>query len=117
MRFLAPHVVIVVAATLWAHGVLPEGAFLAVFAGAHLWAPIRAARVARPGERTKAFLVGPGTIVGVHALLIVIIFVVILGAPPEDVWITQMLLVYWTIALAVYFVYCAIAFVVTPSRR
>ena len=114
MRYLAPHLVIVVAAWLWGHGVLSEGVFLAIVVFAHLWAPIRAARL---GGGTRAFLLGPGTIIGVHAIVIVVGWIATIGAPPEDVWIQQMLLFYWTIALLVYVVYCAIAFLLTPTRR
>jgi hypothetical protein len=117
VKALVPHAIIVLALLAWAGGHLSEGVFLMLFAGGHLLAPIWAgARVPR-GRRGRAFLVGPGTIIAVHALAIVVIWLVLLGGIPEDTWISMMLVMIWAAALLAYGVYCAIAFGIARRLR
>lgn len=116
MKQLVPHALIAIA-LLALYGGRGEGACLLLFAGGHLLAPIWAARMAPRARRSRAFLVGPGTIIAVHALLIAIAWIVLLGGFPEDTWISLMLVMIWAAALAVYAVYCAIAFALASRRR
>jgi hypothetical protein len=117
VRQLVPHALILFAIAAGIGGV-SEDACLLLFAGGHLLAPIWAARMAPRHGRTRAFLLGPGLIVAVHALVIVVWFLLLLGGFPEDTWISLMLLTMWAGALAGYLVYCAIAFgLATRTRR
>ena len=110
MRHLVPHALILFATAAWAGGHIAEPTYLTVFALGHLGAPIWSAAVARRATRVRAILVGPGSIIAVHAIALVITWLLAIGDNPEGSWITLMIVVYWSIALAAYVVYCAIAF-------
>jgi hypothetical protein len=116
VKTLVPHALIVLAILVWAGG-HSEGAFLVLFAGGHLLAPIWAAAHASRDRRGHAFLVGPGTIIGVHAVAIVAVWLFLLGGIPEDTWIAMMMVMIWAAALLAYVVYCAIAFGITMRMR
>jgi hypothetical protein len=116
MRNLVPHAIIVLALLVLAGGRVGEGPFWLLFLGGHLLAPIWAAAIAPRARRPRAFLVGPGTIIAAHAIVILVCWLALLGGVPEDTWIMFMLLVYWAVALAVYAIYCAIAFTIVARR-
>lgn len=73
----------------------------------------------RPARtRGRAVLLGPGTVVGVHAIALLLTLLSTIGGVPEGTWITLMMVSLWALALAAYAVYCAIAFsVITRVRR
>jgi hypothetical protein len=116
VKQIVPHALILFAIAAGIGGV-PEEACLVLFAGGHLLAPIWAARIAPRGRSTRAFVLGPGLIIAVHALIIAAWFVLLLGGFPEDTWIALMLLTFWAAALAGYIIYCAIAFGIAARTR
>jgi hypothetical protein len=115
VKALVPHALIALALLAWAGG--REVAFLVLFAGGHLLAPIWAASRAPRDRRWRAFLVGPGTIIGVHAIAIVAVWLILLGGIPEDTWIAMMMTMIWAAALLAYVVYCAVAFGIAARLR
>ena len=116
MRNLVPHAMIALALLVFAAGRVSEGPFWLLFVGGHLLAPIWAASNAPRARRPRAFLVGPGTIIGAHALAIVACWVALIGGVPEDTWIMLMMLTLWAGALVAYVIYCAIAFTIVARR-
>ena len=116
MKQLVPHALIVLA-ILGIVGGRSEDACLLLFAGAHLLAPFWAARGATLGHRTRAFVLGPGLIIAAHSLLIAALFVLMTLGNPEDTWLNVWLLMIWAAALAVYVIYCAIAFGIAARTR
>ena len=110
MRNFAPHAFIVLAFLAWTGGHLSERAFLYAFVAGHLAAPLWSAWIAPRERRVRAALLGPGTLIALHAIGIVVAILGILGGIPEDTWIMWMLIIYWAGALGVYVLYCAIAF-------
>jgi hypothetical protein len=117
VRYLVPHALIVLAMAASFGGHLGETPYLILFFGGHLLVPIWAAAVAPRGARRRAILLGPVLVIGVHALVIVILWIPLLGGFPEDTWLTVMLLMMWSLAVVVYAVYCAIAFAITARAR
>ena len=116
MKQLVPHALIAIALAALIGG-RGEGASLLLLAGGHLLAPIWAARMAPRGRGSRAFLVGPGSIIAVHALLIAIAWIALVGGFPEDTWLSLMLVMIWAGALVAYVVYCAIAFALASRGR
>ena len=101
-----------------AAGTLPEIACLALVLGAHLLVPIWSAAIARRDTRMRAIVLGPGIVIGVHTVALVITLLAALGGAPEGGWITLMIVFQWALALVAYAAYCAIAFaLVTRGRR
>ncbi len=117
MRNFAPLAVIVLAFLAWTGGHISERVFLYAFAGAHLAAPLWSAWHAPRGRRVRAALLGPGTLIALHAIGLVVAILASIGGPVEDTWINWMLILYWAGALAVYVIYCAIAFGAVASAR
>lgn len=117
MKHFVPHALIAFALIAFAAETLPEHVSIATAIAGHLLAPIWSAALARPGARLRAALLGPGTIIGVHALALAVTVLYFIGDRPEDVWAVLMMCAWWAAGLAAYLVYCAIAFSLTARRR
>lgn len=118
MRNFAPHALIVLAFLAWGGGHLSQHAFGYAFVGGHLAAPLWSAWIAPEGRRVRAALLGPGSLIAIHVALLIVAILASIGGPVEDTWINWMLILYWAGALAVYVLYCVIAFgAIAASRR
>ena len=110
VKHFVPHALIGLALVALAAGTLPETACLYVLLGAHLLVPIWSATIARRDTRLRAMMLGPGTVIGCHAIGLLLALLSTIGGVPEGTWITMMLVVLWALALAAYTVYCVITF-------
>jgi hypothetical protein len=117
VKHFVPHVLILLALVALAAGSLPENACLAALLGAHLLVPVWSATIARRDTGLRAFGFGPGTVIGVHAIALLITLLCALGGVPEGSWITLMLVMLWALALAAYALYCAIMFSIITRVR
>ena len=118
VKHFVPHALIGLALVALAAGTLPEKACLYVLLGAHLLVPIWSAAIARRETRLRAIMLGPGMVIGCHAIGLLLVLLSTIGGVPEGTWITMMIVVLWALALAAYTAYCAIAFsIITHVRR
>ena len=112
-----PHLLIILALVALAAGTLPENACLGVLLVAHLLVPVWSATIARRDTRVRAIVLGPGTVIGFHAIALLITLLSTIGGVPEDTWITLMMVILWALALAAYALYCAITFSIITRVR
>jgi hypothetical protein len=118
VKHFVPHALIGLALVALAADTLPEKACLYLLLGAHLLVPIWSAAIARREARLRAIMLGPGIVIGCHAIGLLLTFLSTIGGFPEDTWILLMLVGIWALALAAYTVYCVIAFsIITRARR
>jgi hypothetical protein len=117
VKHVIPHALILLALVALAAGKLPENVCLGALLGAHLLVPIWSAAVATRDARVRAIVLGPGLVIGVHAVALVLTWLSTIGGVPEGDWLTLMMVVLWAIALAAYGVYCAIAFSLITRAR
>lgn len=110
MVHLVPHALILLAIVAWLGGRLDETPFLVLFVLGHLVVPLWSAAVARRATRLRAIVIGPGTVIAVHAVALVITFLLALRDPPEGSWLTLYLVMLWAISLVAYTAYCAATF-------
>jgi len=116
MRHLAPHIATVLG-LLGLLGGLPEPLALGLILGGHIVAPIWAAKAPRE-QRVRAVLLGPGLLIALESLVIVVAWLLLASGNPEDTWISFYLLIIATVAVALYGVYCLIAYeVVVRGQR
>jgi hypothetical protein len=113
MKHFVPHALIALAYLACANRVISEGTFIGVFVGAHLGAPVWSALISTPTARLTAFWRGPGTLIGIHALVLVLWLIAGVGDGPG----TAALWVSWAIGLAVYAVYCPYMFALVVYLR
>jgi hypothetical protein len=117
VKHFVPHALIGLALVTLAAGTLPEKACLYLLLGAHLLVPIWSATIARRVTRLRAMMLGPGTVIGCHAIGLLLAFLSTLGGVPEGTWITLMIVTLWALALAAYTAYCALAFSIITRVR
>jgi apolipoprotein N-acyltransferase len=117
VKHFVPHALILLALAAGAAGTLAEDVCLGVLFFAHLLAPIWSAYVARRETRVRAMLLGPGTLIGLHAIGVLLTFLSTIGGVPEGTWITLMIVILWAIGLAAYTLYCAVTFSVISRIR
>lgn len=117
VKHFVPHALIGLALVALAAGTLPEKTCLYLLLGAHLFVPIWSAAIARRETRLRAILLGPGMVIGGHAIGLLLAFLSTLGGVPEGTWITMMLVIIWALALAAYTGYCAITFSIITRVR
>ncbi|HSN27806.1 MAG TPA: hypothetical protein VLT45_16060 [Kofleriaceae bacterium] len=115
VRYLAPHVAIVLGLLGLAAGA-PGTVALGFILGGHLVAPVWAAKAPRE-DRMRAALLGPILLIAVELLVLVIAWLVLAGGNPEDTWISFYLLIIAAIVLALYAVYCVIAYSIVVRRE
>ncbi len=118
MKLFVPHAAIVLAILGLVSGALGEGIWLVLFAAGHLAVPIWAATVADRSTTARAILLGPALVIGVHVLIMLVAWLILIGGHPEGTWISLMLVMIWAVVVAIYTVYCTIAFsLVARARR
>jgi hypothetical protein len=100
-----------------AAGTLPEKACLYLLLAAHLVVPIWSAAIARRETRLRAIMLGPGIVIGCHAIGLLLVLLSTIGGVPEGTWITLMIITLWALALAAYTAYCAITFSIITRVR
>jgi len=115
MRYLAPHIAIVAGVLGLVVG-LPEPVALGFILGGHLVAPVWAAKMPRE-DRQRAVLLGPVLLIGVETLVLVVAWLVMIGGNPDGAWLWIYPLIIATVALAIYIVYCVIAYEVVVRRQ
>ena len=115
MRYLAPHIATLLG-LLGLIGGLPEPLALGLILGGHLVAPVWAAKMPRE-QRVRAVLLGPGLLIALESVLLVVAWLVLAGGNPEDAWLSFYLLIIATVAVALYAVYCLIAYEIVVRRN
>jgi hypothetical protein len=111
-RHFVPHAVIVLGFLAGIMGARENACLVVIIAG-HLAVPIWSAVLAmESGEIRRGLSLGPGTVIGVHAVLITVSALLIEGHP-EDTWLAWMVIAAWLGALAVYTAYALVAYFVT----
>jgi hypothetical protein len=117
VKHLVPHALIILAVVALAAGTLPENACLAVLLVAHLLVPVWSATIARRDTRVRAIVLGPGTVIGLHAIALLLTLLSTIGGVPEGDWLTLMMVMIWALVLAAYTLYCAITFSIITRVR
>ena len=115
MRHLAPHVAIVLGLLGLVAGA-PETVALGFLLGGHLVAPVWAAKAPRE-QRFRAVMLGPGLLVGVELVVLVVAWLLMIGGNPDGAWLWIYPLIIATAALAIYIVYCVIAYEIVVRRQ
>lgn len=115
MRPLAPHIAIALG-LLGLIGGLPEPVALGFILGGHLVAPVWAAKMPR-AQRKRAVLLGPVLLIGIETLVLVGAWLLLIGGNPDGAWLWIYPLIIATVALAIYIVYCVIAYEVVVRRE
>lgn len=110
MKHFVPHALIILALVALVAETFPERACLGLLVVAHLLVPVWSAILARRDTRARAIALGPGMVIGVHAIALLITLVSTIGGVPEGTWITLMMVTLWALGLAAYSVYCAVTF-------
>lgn len=117
VKHFVPHALIGLALVALAADTLPEQACLYLLLGAHLLVPIWSATIARRETRLRAVMLGPGLVIGCHAIGLLLVALSTIGGVPEGTWITWMIVMLWALALAAYIAYCAITFAIITRVR
>jgi hypothetical protein len=117
VKHFVPHALIGLALVALAADTLPEKVCLYLLVGAHLLVPIWSAAIARRETRLRDVVLGPGIVIGCHAIGLLLAFLSTIGGVPEGTWLTMMLVILWALALAAYTVYCVIAFSIVMRAR
>jgi hypothetical protein len=117
VKHFVPHALIILALVALEAGTLPEMACLVMLLGAHLLVPVWSAAIARRDTRVRAIALGPGTVIGVHVIGLLITWLSTIGGVPECTWITMMMVILWALALAAYILYCMITFSIVTRVR
>ncbi|MGE3545874.1 MAG: hypothetical protein AB7L28_18215 [Kofleriaceae bacterium] len=65
----------------------------------------------------RAIVLGPGTVIGFHAIALLITLLSTIGGVPEGTWMTLMMIILWALALAAYTLYSAITFSIITRVR
>ena len=117
VKHFVPHALIVLALVALETDALPENAGLGMLLGAHLLVPIWSAAIARRETWVRTIVLGPGTVIGIHAIGLLIMFLSTIGGVPEGTWLTMMVVFLWALALAAYILYCVIAFSIVTRVR
>ena len=115
MRYLAPHIAIVLG-LLGLIGALPEPIALGFILGGHLIAPVWAAKMPRE-QRKRAVLLGPVLLIGVEFVVLVAAWLLMIAGNPDGAWLWIYPLIIATVALAIYIIYCVIAYEVVVRRQ
>lgn len=115
MRYLAPHIAVVLGLLGLVAGA-PETVSRGFILGGHLVAPVWAAKAPRE-ERLRAALLGPGLLVGVELVVLVVAWLLMIGGNPDGAWLWIYPLLIATAALAIYIVYCVIAYAIVVRRQ
>ncbi len=117
MKHFVPHALIVLGLVALAAGTLPENACLGILLVAHLLVPVWSATVARRDTRVRAIVLGPGTVIGFHAIALLLTLLSTIGGVPEGTWLTMMMVLFWALGLAAYTLYCAVTFSIITRVR
>lgn len=117
MKFLLPHVVIVFAITMLVRSSGSEATAITLFVAGHLAVPIWCGLIAKRAEKTRALVLGPVLVIGIHLAAILALFAGLVGGFPEDTWLGRLLGFVWLALVAIYTAYAMIAFGIASRVR